>query len=168
MARIVSPMMRELARLFVHGPPGVRGNWKQAGLEAGYKRADYIPKFTSPVMRELVAAEGGYTQASQLDLSSIDYPDPDDPDADEKWKALGKKVLPVWHGIAAGNVAGVTTQQVAAIRDIIDRAYGKAGKDVKDDVGSDIGVLILPALEDENGLATVCPRCTARLVEEGV
>jgi hypothetical protein len=90
-------------------------------------------------------------------------PDPDDADADVKWKALARAILPHWKAIAAGLASCSPTQRLV-LKDIMDRGFGKAGEAKKSEpekTGS-LNVVILPALGSGAG-TTLCPRCSGEL-----
>lgn len=91
-------------------------------------------------------------------LQSIELPDPDDPNAEKKWKALGRALLPVFRDAAAGAIDLEATQR-QMLQNIMDRAFGKVGQKKDADLNA-AGVVILPT-QGEAAKTKVCEQCQA-------
>ncbi len=176
MKNVITVQMRRMAWLFVNDAE-VTGDWHAAARKAGYKRA---PRLDLLPLRQLILDGGGKPppvewldtrkpavpdtlaeppETDPLDLTHLDLPDPDDPDAEAKWKALAKKLLPTWRAIAQGEMDVSPTQRLV-LKDILDRGFGRVG--TKKPEEAQLGIVILPALRDAATMR-VCPRCRATL-----
>lgn len=146
------------AKFYVHGPAGVRGVWRVACEQAGYKRPPPIEK-----LRHLIESEGGSLPEDAPRVSEVEIPEFELPDAnaaDAEWDALAVKLMPTYIAIARGD-ANVNPAQARVLQSIMDRVYGKVGQK-RDVAPTEAAVVILPAL-GSNADLQVCPNCAARL-----
>ena len=179
-----SDRQKQMASLYVLGPPEVRGDWGAAARKAGFRR---VPNRDSATMRALVGELGGVvaefgepsaqTEVEELLVSEDDSEDDAEvqaeiekalesvaaPSDEEGWKKAADALWPTWRSIAAGHV-DASPRQAIALRDIMDRGRGKAGRQVGGPEVAEIGVVVLPALGTGAGL-TVCPNCGDKLDE---
>lgn len=99
-------------------------------------------------------------KAALAALAAIELPDPDDKDADKKWKGLAKALGPTYKLIASGQIA-VDAGQRQVLQSIMDRAYGKVGQQ-KNNADHEAGVVVLPVLGD-GSKSTICPVCKSKV-----
>lgn len=88
-------------------------------------------------------------------LRNIELPDPDDKDAERKWKGLARALLPIYRDAAAGALLLDPTQR-QILQSIMDRAYGKVGQ--KKDADQTVGVVVLPT-QGDSSKTRVCEDC---------
>lgn len=158
---------RLFATLYTRGAN--KGDWNACAYEAGYGQP---PRKSSAILRKLIEEEAGHVPqelleaakgqvaiAPPVDLSDLELPEPDAGESD--WKALGKKVFPIWRSIALG-LADATSSQRQVLQDIINRAYGRVGQEKEEDTSGKANVLVLPTLAT-GAASRVCDVCRARL-----
>jgi len=80
-------------------------------------------------------------------LEGVDFPEPGDPNEQEKWVVVAQRLTPIYKNIATGWLDANQGQRMV-LQNIMDRAYGKAGQRVKeeDDDSSVQGVVLLPVV----------------------
>jgi hypothetical protein len=161
-----------MAYLYVHGPEGIKGDWRAAAKRAGYKK---IPKRDHPTLRMLILQEGGEPvdsvvlpepdgQEEGLDvLAEVVLPDTDGPEADAAWRRIARDLLPKYLEIAKGE-REVKPAQRMVLDKIMERGFGKAGAQAAEGEET-VHVVILPKLGSGRA-AMVCPRCLHRLSKE--
>lgn len=142
-------------RLYLYGPEGIRGDWEVAAREAGFRK---VPRRNNPVLLKLLEAE----EAKQRYSLVLDGTRPADDDA-EGWRILAEKVKPILRDAALG-IISIDPQQRMAIKEIIDRAEGKAGQPQRQEAVGPY-VVVLPTLGTGKNQA-VCEECLKRLQED--
>lgn len=162
MARPKKPTTaKQFATLYVNGPVGVKGNWEKCEDALGVKIE------LNQEIREAIISEGGFidnvmpvvkpdltnVEEFNLDLSKFDY---SSAKTDDDWKRVAKDLDSTIKGIADGSIKA-NAAQVAVVKYIMDRAYGKLSAK-EDSVAMPSGVIILPAL-GERSEQFVCPNC---------
>lgn len=143
---------RALAWLFVHGPAELRGEWEASSKAAGYVRP---PRRDSKQINELIRQFESEANMVADVLAQADA---------LSWEELAERVRPVLAAVAAGK-AYANTQQMAALKEIVQRGEGKVGTKQQD--AQDVGVVVLPML-GEGMDAHLCPSCIARLEQESI
>lgn len=162
--------LKELfAEAYVRVGP-LRGDWDAAAKSVGMRKP---PSKQDPWLRARIAELGGavvdeaYSGPPAIALPSPEVAaamgaleSPDDPD-EAKWKALWA----TYSQIASGTLV-CEPQQRLALKDLLDRHYGKPGKETGAGGAKpktpESSVVILPALGSGAG-TVICPVCHTRL-----
>jgi hypothetical protein len=137
------PKHREAARLYLYGPPEIRGKWNECARQAGFTR---IPRLDSKVM---VVALDESEQDSPIDsdLAKLDEllasGNPSWPDL----AAFAKRVM----GKVALGLVDASPGQVASLREIVARAEGKIGQLLEETDDDVVHVVVLPAIDTNMG-----------------
>jgi len=158
----------EFAKLWVNGPPHLRGDWIAVSKFLGF---NYPPPLSDALLRRAIEAEGGkipsLPQIAPSDFETIDHDTPDSAihdaeyasqhvDSDpEGWKDMARRLRGIMESIAAtGAVDGIkaSAAQVSAIKTIFDRAEGRVA-DKSTVSQAPAGIVVIPGDE------FVCPQC---------
>ena len=127
------------------GTPDVRGDWFASAHKAGFDRKSPSPGSA--------AALEGIAAAAELHILATDAPQDADMDAIQQaiedgdhadWATLGPLARRVLGKAASGRIKA-TSQQVAALKEIITRAEGKAGER-RQDAEEAVGIVIMPSV----------------------
>ena len=147
--------------MYLFGPDGIRGNWEACGQQAGFKQ---VPSKRGKTLLAVLDEVAHYRPPpARVDLSNLSLPSGDAP-VDE-WKRLAEEVKPLLMKAALG-VAEMDAQQRLIIKDIVDRAEGRAGSK-REDEGPRVvqPVILLPTIGGEKA-AVLCEGCVRRLGEQ--
>lgn len=133
------------AELYLSGPSGVRGNWKAACREAGFKRTPGIDNKTSQhVIEETRNSKAGVDDAL-LELEML--LETGEPEWDEVAPVARKVLTKIGAGLIEAD-----SGQISALKEMIARAEGRVGSE---GAGGPQGVVVLPALVDQDRLPYV-------------
>ena len=160
----------EMARHFLFGQPGIKGDWREAASAAGFTGRS--PNRTSEAMQ--VALNLVKKEAEQGLVDTMQRPDPDMDrmtdlvaSDDPPWTEIAVLAKRVLARIAAGKTEA-NANQVAAIKEIIGRAEGRIGQKSEVETDAKSFVVVLPALHPYSEDAVVDLSVTDILrIEEG-
>lgn len=146
--------------MYLFGPDGIRGNWEACGQQAGFKD---VPSRRGKTLLAVIEEVAHYRPPpARVDLSDISIPQGDA--TPDQWKALAEKVKPILASAALG-VAQIDAQQRLVIKDIIERAEGKAGQAQKDEGPRVVQpVILLPTIGGEKSMV-LCESCQQKVKE---
>jgi len=144
---LVSLQHVQAAWLFLHGTPDVRGDWSKACKEAGFTgRSPSVGSANTltalAIVKDIVSRQAEMPEDEDMKAIAEAMQEHSDPN----WLYLAPFARRVMAKIAAGKLAEATSYQVAALKEILLRAEGKAGESRKKGEDDAVGVVILPTV----------------------
>jgi hypothetical protein len=145
MARVYRSQKRvKMADAYVNSKdPEVRGNWGKSADVAGYYRA---PRIGDPEVVKLIEDLGGEFRSSAKEVEELDLSDLES--SDLSWEEMAGKTRAAFLAVAAGEVRA-SPGQVAALKEIANRAEGKVGAE-RQKVDEVSRVILLPTVVEED------------------
>lgn len=144
------------ANLYVRGPKGLQGEWESCERAIGVEFA-----IDDPDVRDAIIKEGGHPESVPKvpdvpELASLPDQLAKADTVSNGWTKLADSLGDTIEAVAKNQVKA-TAAQIAIIKHILDRAYGRVTASAQEKLVP-AGLLILPTL-GERANTIICPKC---------
>ena len=168
-----TPRHRQAAWLYLAGPAGYRGRWRESAKKAGFVR---VPSLETDLMQlalqevKTSLVQGGMTAediSDDMEMLSIGIQEEEkkkqEPDEDMlaieremlegegSWEQMARHAMRVIAKIGSGRLEA-SSQQVSILKEIVARAEGKVGQKQEGDGEEEmVKVVLLPTIDTKMG-----------------